>query len=147
MVIVQYRSRGFLRGGTGDEHPIHVLAQNGFAVLSYDTSDGDYMAKEGDPFELQIAYTKDLVADHGSATAIEHMVDALVARGLVDPNRVGITGLSHGATTLDTALLDRNYAAASAAYSVMAPPNFDVSSSSFWGKSMDGAFGARPIVR
>ncbi len=34
LVIVQYESRGFLRGGTGDEYPIQVLAANGFAVLS-----------------------------------------------------------------------------------------------------------------
>jgi dipeptidyl aminopeptidase/acylaminoacyl peptidase len=34
MVITQYRSQGFLRGGTGDEYPIHALAARGFAVLS-----------------------------------------------------------------------------------------------------------------
>src|SRR3546814_3097963 len=36
MVVVQYRTRGFLRGGTGDEVPIQTLADQGFLVLSVD---------------------------------------------------------------------------------------------------------------
>lgn len=39
-VIVTYRSRGFLRGGVGDEYPIHVLAAAGFVVLSFDAPRG-----------------------------------------------------------------------------------------------------------
>src|SRR3546814_3191200 len=34
LIIVQYHSDGFLRGGTGDEYPIFPLAARGFAVLS-----------------------------------------------------------------------------------------------------------------
>src|SRR3546814_4567827 len=34
LVVVQYDTRGFLRGGTGDEYPIQALAASGFAVLS-----------------------------------------------------------------------------------------------------------------
>ncbi len=34
MVVVQYHSDGFLRGGTGDDYPIYLLAERGFAVLS-----------------------------------------------------------------------------------------------------------------
>ena len=144
LVIVQYRSRGFLRGGVGDEHPIHVLAQNGFVVLSFDTPEGDYLTKTVDSVEIQKRYLRYLLIKRGPATAVERMVDELNKRGIIDPERVGITGLSHGAITVDTALLARNYAAASVAYSYMAPPNFDVSSSSFWGKAMDGAFGGTP---
>src|SRR3546814_1411636 len=33
LIVVQYESRGFLRGGTGDEFPIQAFASNGFAVL------------------------------------------------------------------------------------------------------------------
>ena len=146
LVIVQYRSNGFLRGGTGDEHPIHVLAQNGFAVLSFDTPDREKDRRENDDRSGgQASYLRYVMIDHGPAVALEKMIDELVSRGVVDPERIGITGLSHGATTLDTALLRRNYAAASSAYSVMAPPNFDHSSSSFWGWSMDEAFGGTPF--
>ncbi|OYW79621.1 MAG: hypothetical protein B7Z26_07750, partial [Asticcacaulis sp. 32-58-5] len=35
LVIVQYITRGFLRGGTGDEYPMWLLAEQGFAVLSF----------------------------------------------------------------------------------------------------------------
>ena len=145
LVIVQYRSRGFLRGGTGDEHPIHVLAQNGFAVLSFDSPEGDYFTKSADMLENQIAYLKYVMIERGPATAIENMVDALDKRGIIDPTRIGITGLSHGAITVDTALLSRNYAAASTAYSYMAPPNLNRPSSSYWGQAMDGAFGGTPF--
>src|SRR3546814_16987976 len=36
MVVVQYRSRGFLRGGTGEQVPIQTPADQGFLVLSVD---------------------------------------------------------------------------------------------------------------
>ena len=35
MVVVQYDTRGFLRGGTGDEYPIQAFANRGYAVLSF----------------------------------------------------------------------------------------------------------------
>lgn len=34
LIIVQYFSHGFLRGGVGDEYPIHLFAARGYAVLS-----------------------------------------------------------------------------------------------------------------
>src|SRR3546814_7717574 len=34
LIVVQYISRGFLRGGVGDEFPIQVFANRGYAVLS-----------------------------------------------------------------------------------------------------------------
>ena len=34
LVVVQYQTRGFLRGGTGDEYPIQAFANRGYAVLS-----------------------------------------------------------------------------------------------------------------
>jgi len=35
LIVVQYISHGFLRGGTGDEFPIQLFAAKGFAVLSF----------------------------------------------------------------------------------------------------------------
>ena len=35
LVVVQYDTRGFLRGGTGDEYPIQAFANRGYAVLSF----------------------------------------------------------------------------------------------------------------
>ncbi|QCI78816.1 hypothetical protein E6W36_01900 [Hankyongella ginsenosidimutans] len=34
MIVVQYRSVGFLRGGIGDEYPIFAFTARGYAVLS-----------------------------------------------------------------------------------------------------------------
>lgn len=146
LIIVQYRSRGFLRGGVGDEHPIHVLAQNGFAVLSFDMphQEDDY-AKNSDMLNLRISNFRYHMVDGGPATAIERMLEELDKRGVIDSTRVGITGLSAGAMTVDTAMLRRNYAAASAAYSMTAPPNFDLPASSDLSMVMDGAYGGAPF--
>jgi len=38
MIVVQYETRGFLRGGTDDEYPIQAFANRGYAVLSFSSS-------------------------------------------------------------------------------------------------------------
>ena len=143
LVIVGYRSSGFLRGGIGDEHPIHVLAQNGFAVLSYDTSDfADIPGNFEDPVSYTTRYLEYVLIDQGPATAIETMIDRLVEDGMVNPRKVGITGLSHGASVLESAILRRNYAAASTAYSwITSPPNLFDHPDHIFIRAMDRAFG------
>src|SRR4029079_9628081 len=39
LIVVQYTTLGFLRGGTGDEYPIEALAARGFAVLSVERTE------------------------------------------------------------------------------------------------------------
>ena len=143
LVIVGYRSGGFLRGGIGDEHPVHVLAQNGLAVLSYDTSDfTDIPGEFADPVSYTTRYLEYVLIDQGPATAIETMIDLLSEDGMVDPLRVGITGLSHGASVLESAILRRNYAAASTAYSwITSPPNLFDHPDHVFIRAMDRAFG------
>ena len=146
LVVVQYRSRGFLRGGMGDEHPIHVLAQSGLAVLSFDKpNDEKNRSKTDNSLDLRINAFRYEMVDRGPVTAIERMVCTLSERGLVDPSLVGISGVSAGAMAVDTALLSRNYAAASAALSMTAPPNFTISSLSGLGKVMNGTYGGTPF--
>ena len=118
LVVVQYRSAGFLRGGTGDEVPIHALAQQGFMVLSFDmTDDLENYARTGDFLEMSAKHWSYLLFDQGTLIALNRILDKLVERGLVDPTHIGITGLSHGASTVEQEILftDR-FAAASAAY-------------------------------
>lgn len=89
LIVTTYRSGDyFLRGASGDESPVQVYAANGFAVLCFDVgaprnlADGDFRTK---------------LLDWSSPTAsMEMAVQELVDRGLVDPERVGITGFSHG---------------------------------------------------
>ncbi|WCM26349.1 Atxe2 family lasso peptide isopeptidase [Sphingomonas sp. QA11] len=105
LVVVQYVSRGFLRGGTGDDYPIQAFANRGFAVLSVDKPDAvgskaapDYV--EGDRINL-----KDFADRRSVLEAVEDPVRVAIARGIVDPTRIGITGLSDGSSTVQFALL------------------------------------------
>ncbi len=120
VVIVQYRSQGFLRGGIGGEYPIHVLAAQGFFVMSWDRPDFRSVAARLLADEAQTyAYAQN--REHLSKqSALEYLLDSLTARGLVDPNRVGITGLSDGAETTFIGLIHSTRFAVAA---VSSPPS------------------------
>jgi len=145
LVIVQYRSGGFLRGGVGDEQPIHVYAQHGMAVLSFDSPEVVFYDKVAEPRKNAITRYRYTIVQRGPATAIENMLSRLDKRGVIDRERVGISGLSYGSTILDSALLGRDYAAASAAYSITTSPNYTYSASSNLGKLYDSIFGGPPF--
>ncbi len=105
-LIVQYSSRGFLRGGTGNEYPIYLLAARGFAVLSIQKP---AMVAASFPMltsfdEISVVNTRDWAERRNIASAIERGVELLVARGIADPARLGITGLSDGASAVRFAL-------------------------------------------
>jgi len=107
MVVVQYSSRGFLRGGTGDEVPIHALTAQGVAVLSFQR-----------PGLLPEAYTArseietytlfdDPWADRRNVlSSLELAVEMAIATGAVDPGRLGIDGFSDGGATAQFALIN-----------------------------------------
>lgn len=116
LIITQYHSDGFLRGGTGDEYPIFAFAARGFAVLSFERpppvgSDRDDL-HTGD--EVDAAMFKDLADRKSLFSAIMTGLREVIDLGVVDPARVGITGLSDGATSTRFALVNsRSFAAAS----------------------------------
>jgi len=89
LIITTYRSGDyFLRGGSGDENPIQVYAAHGFAVLCFDV---------GPIRNLHPGHFEDKIQDWASPTAsLEDAVQQLSNQGLVDPDRVGIAGFSHG---------------------------------------------------
>ena len=107
LVVVQYTSRGFLRGGTGDEVPIQPLVARGFAVLSFDR-----------PGPLPAAYrarneieTRTLFADPWAdrrqvQSSLETAVALAIATGVVDHERIGISGFSDGGATVQFALIN-----------------------------------------
>ena len=117
LVITQYHSSGFLRGGVGDEYPVHLLAANGIAVLSYQkpfpwelfriVSDADEMQRR--------LFTHDQNDWDIGLQSLETGLDEVLATGLIDPKRVGITGLSDGAVKAFHGLVNSSdrYAAAS----------------------------------
>lgn len=124
MVVVQYQSRGFLRGGTGDDYPIFLLAARGYAVLSYNRPipyASGMIAPTMDAFQrLNVTGWADR---RQVFTALEAAVDAAIARGAVDPTRLGITGLSEGAASTIWAILNTHRYRAAAISSCCEDPS------------------------
>ena len=106
LVVVQYQSRGFLRGGTGDEYPIQALAAVGFAVLSVERTEplGLHTAKsDAELVRIEVTGFAERRRVFGS---LQTGVGAAIALGAIDPKRIGITGLSDGAATVQYALVN-----------------------------------------
>lgn len=115
LIVVNYFSSGFLRGGTGDEYPIFPLAAKGFAVLSFErppsvaTSVPGLTSWEDDLRALQHNWAERRSVHSALMTGI----DKAIATGAIDPARLGITGLSDGASIVEFALVNsRRFAAA-----------------------------------
>ncbi|QPI72244.1 Atxe2 family lasso peptide isopeptidase [Sphingobium sp. Cam5-1] len=125
MVVVQYHSDGFLRGGTGDEYPIFLLAQRGFAVLS--TERPTFFAAAFPQlrtwYQINAANQKDWGERRSLLSSLLTGVHMAVDHGDVDPARVGITGLSDGASTVAFALINSKAFAAAALSTCCMEPN------------------------
>jgi hypothetical protein len=106
LIVVQYQSRGFLRGGTGDEYPIEALAARGFAVLSVERTEplGLHVARSN--AELVHLGVSGFAERRRVLGSLEAGVRAAIALGVIDPQRIGITGLSDGAATVQFALVN-----------------------------------------
>lgn len=107
LIIVQYVSDGFLRGGVGDEYPIHLFAARGFAVLSFTRPlppgrDSDAT----DANSYQRANIKGWADRRRVLASLEAGIDVVLALGVADPERIGLTGLSDGSATVQFALLN-----------------------------------------
>jgi dipeptidyl aminopeptidase/acylaminoacyl peptidase len=116
LIVVQYTSRGFLRGGTGDEFPVQAFANNGYAVLNLERPASP--VRPGPEMTGTQAERRNLegFAERQSIlSALETAVRDLVSGGIVDADKIGITGLSDGSSTVQFSLLHSNlFAAASA---------------------------------
>ncbi|SEH19258.1 Dipeptidyl aminopeptidase/acylaminoacyl peptidase [Sphingopyxis sp. YR583] len=107
LIIVQYSSRGFLRGGTGDEYPIFAFTRAGYAVLSFHRPSDAFESHPSSNWEDSMRINVAGWADRRRVlAALEAGINELVAEGLVDSDRIGITGLSDGASTVQFALLN-----------------------------------------
>jgi len=124
MILVQYNSRGFLRGGTGNEYPIFPLAARGFAVLSFErpraVASADPTLRTDE--ELNAANEKGWAERRSVLSAMLAGTNAAIATGSVDPGRIGITGLSDGATSARFALINSNHFSAAAISSCCLEP-------------------------
>jgi dipeptidyl aminopeptidase/acylaminoacyl peptidase len=90
LIITQYRCPGFGRGGGGNEQPIHAYSARGFAVLCFDRPN---------LLDAAVAASQDIKFRNTQMVlvSLEVAVAQLARQGLIDPERVGITGLSNGA--------------------------------------------------
>ena len=124
LVVVQYLSQGFLRGGTGNDYPIFPFAQAGFAVLSFQRPPTYGLGNPAlDTWDKAIAAgTKDWANRRNILSSLLNGVDQVVARGIVDPKRVGITGLSDGMSTIEYALINTKRFSAAALSSCCEDP-------------------------
>lgn len=104
LVVVQYFSHGFLRGGTGDEVPVQLLAAKGFAVLSFARPDLEPKAETD--HDLSIAFQTDWIDRRSVQSSLEMSIDLAIATGTVDKDRMGISGFSDGTSTTQWALLN-----------------------------------------
>jgi hypothetical protein len=107
LVVVQYRSRGFLRGGIGDEYPIFALAAQGIAVLSFERPALTALSKPDvtSSDRLAAATLRDWDERRSTHAALMGGIGRALARGDIDAARIGLTGLSDGAATTRWALI------------------------------------------
>ena len=106
LIVVQYDTRGFLRGGTGDEYPIQAFANRGYAVLSLRRPEAIGDVRRSKDFTEARRSNLNGFADRRSVqSSLEAGVRLTVDQGIADPKRIGITGLSDGASTTTWALI------------------------------------------
>lgn len=111
-IIVQYRSKGFLRGGVGGEYPIFPAAAAGYAVLSIERPDPVVREQIITRAELDREMMIGDEEERMKLVSLNGLIELAVGTGVVDPARIAITGMSDGAETLYWALRDRRFAAA-----------------------------------
>lgn len=116
LIVTQYFSNGFLRGATGDEYPIHAFAARGFAVLSIERP--TFFAAANPALktyeDVNAANTRGWSERRSLLSAVTNGVQRAIDLGYADPARIGITGLSDGASTVAFALINTDrFAAAS----------------------------------
>ena len=107
LIVVQYESLGFLRGGTGDEFPIQAFANAGFSVLSIQRpASVGTLSRPKDYIEVDRLNLREFADRQNVLSVVEQGISLLVDRGIADPKAIGITGLSDGSSTVQFAALN-----------------------------------------
>ncbi|GAA4773278.1 hypothetical protein GCM10023219_20600 [Stakelama sediminis] len=134
MIVTLYHSRGFLRGATGNEYPIYLFARHGYAVLSIERPPlyASRVAGLKTPDQVYAANIKNWSDRRSIQSAIARGVRLVIARGIADPARIGITGLSDGATAVRYALINSHLFAAAALSSCCVDESSDVLAGPAW---------------
>ncbi len=129
LVIVHYRARGFLRGGSGDFSPIQAYTEAGIAVLAVDRPEDWSLGQRVADDEVERTQFAGANFRHDVFAALQIGIDTLINRGLVNPDRVGISGLSDGSASTAFAIIHSdNFRAASISGGAWEPILFLMSS-------------------
>jgi dipeptidyl aminopeptidase/acylaminoacyl peptidase len=97
LVIVTFAPEGFLRGGRGNEYPVHLFAAEGMMVLVFQRSWEDEFTKGW-------GYSYARANRQRINRTLEYGIEMLVRRGNVDRTRIAVTGLSEGGEIAQWAL-------------------------------------------
>lgn len=148
LIIVGYRAKRALRGGTGDEYPVHSFAANGFMVLCYDAPEAwDVIATTKDADEmLERTWDRDLLDVSVAADALAAVIGILDRKGLIDASKVGITGFSNGSSQASYALIhSKLFAAASLSNIMWSPVGYYVGGANAKGRAFLHRLGFGPL--
>lgn len=106
LVVVTYVCGGFLRGGAGDEYPVFPFAAAGHAVLCFSAPRLDYerVAVEGIAAYVASSRGPGDPEFRRVQEGLESAIAELDRMGIIDPARVGVTGLSFGGEIVSYAL-------------------------------------------
>lgn len=149
LVVVQYHSDGFLRGGTGDEYPIQLFAAHGMAVLSLERP--AFVATGQPGLRTMEDFNRAMQAGWAERwsllSSLMTGIDAVKARGIVDPDRIGITGLSDGSSTVRFALINRPIFAAASISNCCFDANMVMMQAGIAFADKQRAYGLPPLTR
>jgi dipeptidyl aminopeptidase/acylaminoacyl peptidase len=107
LVVVQYASIGFLRGGTGDEFPVQLLASKGIAVLSFWRPEPVPAAMEAKSEAEFMRVNRHNWTDRRSVqSSLEIAIQQALATGTIDKVNIGISGFSDGGATVQWSLIN-----------------------------------------
>ncbi|WP_288990732.1 prolyl oligopeptidase family serine peptidase, partial [uncultured Sphingopyxis sp.] len=109
LFVTYYRCAGYLRGGVGDEWPLRALAANGIAALCINSVPSGAVG--------EARYEQGM-------EAVRAAVDLLAKRGIVDPARVGMGGLSFGSEVTTWTLRHSDLLKAASIASVQLEPSY-----------------------
>lgn len=121
LFVTYYFCDGYLRGGVGDEFPLRQFAGSGIAVLCIDRA--PMRAGLGDHVEQ---YRTGL---EGVSAAVR----ILASRGIIDPTRVGMGGVSFGGETTMWIAQNSNLLSAMSISNTLLSPTY------YWFNSLPGS--------
>lgn len=104
-LITPYHFPGSFLNGLGDEFPLQVFADNGFVVICVHTPP-ERRRDQG--------FENALLDFESPASSFEALIKLLAEQTLIDPQRVGIMGLSYGAELTEYAISHSDAFAAAA---------------------------------